>query len=70
MNTSSNTTEAQQNWPVKSFKKLNTQMTQQANSRKRALEAINGKLESIKSRKEINEHRFRGLKDERTEKYL
>lgn len=44
-------------------------MTHQGN-RKRALEAINGKLESIKSREKTNEHGFRGLKDERKEKCL
>lgn len=41
-------------------------MTHERNGRRRALEAINGKLESIKSREEINVHRFGELKDERT----
>lgn len=45
-------------------------MTHEGNGRRRALEAVNGKPGSIKSREEINEHRFGELKDERTEKHL
>ena len=43
-------------------------MTHEGNGRRRALEAVNGKLGSIKSREEINEHRFGELKDERTDR--
>lgn len=43
-------------------------MTHEGNGRRRALEAVNGKPGSIKSREEINEHRFGELKDERTDR--
>ena len=42
-------------------------MTHEGNGR-RALGAVNGKLGSIKSREEINEHRFGELEDERTDR--
>ena len=43
-------------------------MTHEGNGRRRALGAVNGKLGSIKSKEEINEHRFGELKDERTDR--
>ena len=43
-------------------------MTHEGNGRRRALGTVNGELGSIKSREEINGHRFGELKDERTDR--
>lgn len=43
-------------------------MTREGNGRRRTSGAVKGKLGSIKSREEINGHRFGELKDERTDR--